>query len=108
MPREETFEEEIARLDRERSDFITKVKTTFAAHRVFLAPIKYGTKAAAGEYGWITITRSTRPGVNFQLTYWEGDPRGSSAVPTGHMDITGSIEKAAEEAMFLAERSWNG
>lgn len=132
MPREkdETFEEEIERLDRERSDFTAKVKKSFSAHRVFLAPMSWKRKGprsrepgmnpdweggasgaprpAPGDYGWITITRSTRAGVAFQVTFWDGDPRGASAVPTGHTDISGSLESAAKEITYMADREWNG
>lgn len=113
MPRE-TFEEELERLERVRSDFTAKVKKTFAAHRVFLAPMSWkikdshAPKSVPGDSGWITITRSTRPGVAFQITFWEGDPRGASAVPTGHTDISGSIESAAKEITYMADREWNG
>jgi hypothetical protein len=116
VPRE-TFEEELERLERVRSDFTAKVKKTFAEHRVFLAPVSWKRKdggasgsaaGAPGDYGWITITRSTRPGVAFQITFWEGDPRGSAAVPTGHTDISGNLESAAKEITYMADREWNG
>lgn len=53
------------------------------------------TFAAKGHYeqrsahGVQTLTRSTRPGVAYQLTYWTPD-----MTPTGHIDLA-SIEEAA-------------
>jgi hypothetical protein len=41
------------------------------------------------QHGVQTLTRSTRPGVAFQLTYWTPDMK-----PTGHMDLA-TIDDAA-------------
>lgn len=65
---------------------------------MYLRPMR----GAPGRY--VSLTRSTRPGIAWQITYWDGDPQSAGAEPSGHIDVTGSVEDAAKEMIGMVDR----
>lgn len=59
-------------------------------------------KVPGRDWHTITVTRSTRPGVLYQVTRW--DMEDGSLVPLGHIDITTGLESALEELWWMAKR----
>jgi len=101
----ETFAEQIARMRRERDAFSERVRDEVERTGAFIAPVgdERASLRRTGSYrGWVSITRSTRPGIAWQVTFWEGDPRGPDATPTGHLDVSGDLADAAREIIGLA------
>lgn len=101
------FEEHLAGLRRKRDEFTERVREEVARTGAFVAPMRdeRASLRRTGSYrGWVTITRSTRPGIAWQVTFWEGDPSGPNAVPTGHMDVSGSLDDAAMEIVGMVSR----
>jgi hypothetical protein len=93
-----------ARLRHERDAFAEHVRSEVARTGAFASPMRDESMSLrrTGSYrGWVSITRSTRPGIVWQVTFWEGDPTGPDAVPTGHLDVTGGLEDAAKEVRSL-------
>jgi hypothetical protein len=108
MAEREPFRDMIARVAREQGAFIAMVKAEVSRSGAFIRPLREGRESLkrTGSYrGFATITRSTREGVAWQVTFWEGDPRGADAVPTGHLDVTGGVEDAAMHVIGMVERS---
>lgn len=66
--------------------FKERVYLEFAEHDIVVMPTRYGK---------MSLTYSTRPGVEFQLTRWSHDE-----TPVGHMDLGGFDE--AVRAMWMA------
>jgi hypothetical protein len=93
----ETFAEQIARMRREREAHIERVRAEVERTGAYVVQVTDANPVTDYPGGWQTITRSTRPGIAWQVTSWQGDPRGPDAIPTGHIDIVGSIEDAAKE-----------
>ena len=93
----ESFSEQIARMRREREAHIERVREEVERTGAYIVQVTDANLVTDYPGGWQTITRSTRPGVTWQVTYWQGDPRGPNAIPTGHIDITGSLTDAAKE-----------
>ena len=88
----------MARLRADRAKLLTEVTLAVARDGGYRARLR------RGENRWLTLTRSTRPGVTWQVTFWEGDPEGPEAQPTGHLDITGGLEEATREMIGVVLR----
>jgi hypothetical protein len=97
--RRETFPEQMARMRAERDAFVAKVERAVTVEGGFVAQHRGGTDL------WVTLTRSTRPGVAWQVTFWDGHPAGARPVPTGHIDVTGGLADAARELIGLVVRA---
>lgn len=67
------FAEVVLEMRRRRERIVAHVHEVVAREGGFKAKRKRG--------GFVTITRSTRPGVAFQLTFWDDE-----VTPTGHLD----------------------
>jgi len=94
----ETLFEFMARVRAEREAFVAKVTRSMRETGSFLAPMRHGS-------GWVTLFRSTRPNVSWQVTFWEGNPAtDESAAPTGHIDVHGTVDDAAREMIGLVRR----
>ena len=92
---QEPLRDFMARIRLHRSAAHEKVRAQLASKGSFVVML---IPPSANYHGlWKTITRSTRPGVNWQVTSWAGDPHGAGANPIGHVDITGGAEEAARE-----------
>jgi hypothetical protein len=100
----EAFQGHLAGLRRRRDEFRERVRAEIETAGAFSAPMRDERESLrrAGSYrGWVTITRSTRPGIAWQVTFWEGDPAGADAIPTGHLDVSGTLDDAADHARGL-------
>lgn len=76
---------EIVREMRARREKLDRlVRWAMDREKIFKAELR-------GSRGFLTLTRSTRPGVQYQLTYWDHDQ-----TPTGHLDEQ-SIEDAVRD-----------
>lgn len=93
MEREE-FRKYIERARGEREAFVAEVERAVRAEGGYAAPMRRGS-------GWVTITPSTRPGIRWQVTFWDGDPLHGAPQPTGHIDVTGDLAEAAREIRGL-------
>jgi hypothetical protein len=93
-----TFEEHLAELRARKARLVERVIADVRRSGGFAAPMR----RTDGRV-WVTLTRSTRPGIDWQITYWEGEPDGPDAVPTGHRDVTGDLPTAAAELYGLVE-----
>ena len=51
---------------------------------------------------YVSITKSTRRGVAWQVTFWTGNPEEVGSVPTGHLDVS-TLEEAAKETQGYSE-----
>ncbi len=81
----------------ERAAFVAMVEREVAASGAFVRPMRH----VADSY--VSLTRSTREGIDWQITMWDGDPRGATGVPTGHRDVVGPLATAAGELTALVD-----
>ena len=93
----EPFRDFVERLRREREALRDEVRDEIKRTGAYIKQTSERDERNGYPGGWITITRSTREGVDWQVTFWEGNPNGASAIPSGHLDIVGSIENAIKE-----------
>jgi hypothetical protein len=54
------------------------------------------------DWALITLTRSTYPGVNYQVTRW--DIEDGQVVPLGHVDVKGDLDAALQELWWFASK----
>jgi hypothetical protein len=93
----------IAELRAKRDSFVRAVEHEVAERGGYVRPMRGG-----GPDRWVSLTPSTRSGVDWQVTYWEGNPNDPGAEPTGHIDVRGSVADAAKEmiGMVLIANGW--
>jgi hypothetical protein len=75
------FKAMIARLKARNAEYLRIVSETFDREDIYVTATKRGTRAS--------LTKSTRPGVKYQVTIWSDD------TPTGHLDMS-SFEEAVK------------
>lgn len=96
-PAQEPFRDFVKRMVRERDALREEVREEIRRTGSYIKQTTDPVASTGYRGGWMTITRSTRSGVDWQVTYWEGNPEGHDAIPTGHLDIVGPLEDAAKE-----------
>jgi len=94
------FREYIEQLRAERAAFVAEVEDEVARTGAYVRPMR----GTPGRY--VSLTRSTRPRIDWQVTYWDGDPdRDPTAEPSGHIDVVGTVADAAKDLVGSVERA---
>lgn len=93
---EEEEENRFRKAMRAKRDFIE------TAHKVYQKSKVLSVKGR--DWDVISLTKSTYPGVKYQVTRWDWNETGDSLVPLGHIDITTSLLKAIEEVWHFAQK----
>lgn len=95
----ESARQYIERLRADRIAFIAEVEDEVRRTGMYLRPMR----ASPGR--WVSLTRSTRPGIDWQVTWWDGKPdTDPQAQPSGHIDVRGTVADAVTDLAGSVER----